>query len=257
MGLRAAFFIAAAADPCWSLCTQMLTLTTSPKLADRRSGIADAAAEARALPRARNRDDDVHRRCASSRRCWTRRTRSCARRWRARADFESGNFIRRAKAMVPLLVAAVRRRVPPRAGIWALAMEARCYRGGEGRTRMRQLRYGFRDAVGAGAMAAAAGRDPRLEPLPHRSDAGANGGNMRRIHLTVEYDGTRYAGWQRQANRAGRAAGDRGSHRQAHPPRRRCRPRREPHRRRRARTRPGRPTSTPTAPFPRKNSATR
>ena len=68
------------------------------------------------------------------------------------ADFESGNFVRRAKAMVPLLVplfvGAFRR-----AQDLALAMEARCYRGGEGRTRMRQLRYGERDAIAAGAMA--------------------------------------------------------------------------------------------------------
>ena len=54
------------------------------------------------------------------------------------ADFESGNLIRRAKAMVPLLVplfvSAFRR-----ADDLALAMEARCYRGGKGRTRMNQL----------------------------------------------------------------------------------------------------------------------
>lgn len=69
------------------------------------------------------------------------------------ADFESGNFIKRAKAMIPLLVplfvGAFRR-----AQDLALAMEARCYRGGEGRTRMRQLHYGARDAIAAGAMAA-------------------------------------------------------------------------------------------------------
>ena len=55
------------------------------------------------------------------------------------ADFESGGLLRRAKAMVPLLVplfvSAFRR-----ADELAMAMEARCYRGGEGRTRMRQLR---------------------------------------------------------------------------------------------------------------------
>ncbi len=70
------------------------------------------------------------------------------------ADFESGNFIKRAKAMIPLLVplfvGAFRR-----AQDLALAMEAGCrYRGGEGRTRMRQLHYGARDAIAAGAMAA-------------------------------------------------------------------------------------------------------
>jgi len=52
------------------------------------------------------------------------------------ADFESGNLIHRAKAMIPLLVplfiSSFRR-----ADDLALAMEARCYRGGKGRTRMR------------------------------------------------------------------------------------------------------------------------
>ncbi len=56
------------------------------------------------------------------------------------ADFESGHLIARAKAMVPLLVplfvSAFRR-----AGELAMAMEARCYHGGEGRTRLRVLRF--------------------------------------------------------------------------------------------------------------------
>ena len=56
------------------------------------------------------------------------------------ADFESGNLIQKAKAMVPLLVplfiAAFRR-----ANDLAMAMEARCYRGGEGRTKMKPLVY--------------------------------------------------------------------------------------------------------------------
>jgi energy-coupling factor transport system permease protein len=60
------------------------------------------------------------------------------------ADFETGNLINRAKAMVPLLVplfiSAFRR-----ADELALAMEARCYRGGEQRTRMKQLKLEFRD----------------------------------------------------------------------------------------------------------------
>ncbi len=54
------------------------------------------------------------------------------------ADFESGNILRRAKAMIPLLVplfiSAIRR-----ADDLALAMESRCYHGGEGRTRMKIL----------------------------------------------------------------------------------------------------------------------
>lgn len=62
------------------------------------------------------------------------------------ADFESGNFIRRAKAMVPLLVplfiSAFRR-----AGDLAMAMEARGYRGGEGRTKMKPLVYRRRDGI--------------------------------------------------------------------------------------------------------------
>jgi len=69
------------------------------------------------------------------------------------ADFESGNLIQRAKAMVPLLVplfvGAFRR-----AEDLALAMEARCYHGGEGRTRMRVLKYGWRDAAALAAVAA-------------------------------------------------------------------------------------------------------
>lgn len=60
------------------------------------------------------------------------------------ADFESGNLFKRAKAMVPLLVplfvSAFRR-----AGDLAMAMEARCYHGGEGRTRLRVLRLTVAD----------------------------------------------------------------------------------------------------------------
>lgn len=56
------------------------------------------------------------------------------------ADFESGNMINRAKALVPLLVplfiSAFRR-----ANDLAMAMEARCYQGGEGRTKMKPLVY--------------------------------------------------------------------------------------------------------------------
>ncbi len=60
------------------------------------------------------------------------------------ADFESGNIIRRAQAMVPILVplfiSAFRR-----ANDLAMAMEARCYHGGEGRTKMKPLHYEKRD----------------------------------------------------------------------------------------------------------------
>ena len=69
------------------------------------------------------------------------------------ADFESGNLIARAKAMIPLLVplfvSSFRR-----ANDLAMAMEARCYRGGDHRTRLRELRYTRLDAYAVVAMAA-------------------------------------------------------------------------------------------------------
>ena len=62
------------------------------------------------------------------------------------ADFESGNLMARARAMIPLLVplfiSAFRR-----AGDLAMAMEARCYRGGEGRTRLNKLQFRTRDLL--------------------------------------------------------------------------------------------------------------
>ena len=62
------------------------------------------------------------------------------------ADFESGNVIKKAKAMVPLLVplfiSAFRR-----ANDLAMAMEARCYRGGDQRTKMKPLIYKKRDYI--------------------------------------------------------------------------------------------------------------
>ena len=55
------------------------------------------------------------------------------------ADFDTGNLIQKAKALIPLLVplfiSAFRR-----ADELAVAMECRCYHGGEGRTRLRQLK---------------------------------------------------------------------------------------------------------------------
>ena len=73
------------------------------------------------------------------------------------ADFETGSLIDRAKAllpvMVPLFVSALRR-----ADELAVAMESRCYHGGEGRARMKQLKMAGRDyaalAVGAAFLAA-------------------------------------------------------------------------------------------------------
>jgi len=61
------------------------------------------------------------------------------------ADFEEGKLLDRVKALVPILVplfvSAFRR-----ANDLAMAMEARCYRGGEGRTSMKPLKYTARDA---------------------------------------------------------------------------------------------------------------
>ncbi len=75
------------------------------------------------------------------------------------ADFDSGNLIQRAKALIPLLVplfiSAFRR-----ADELATAMECRCYHGGEGRTRMKQLHWRPGDVLfmlGALAAAMAAG----------------------------------------------------------------------------------------------------
>jgi energy-coupling factor transport system permease protein len=71
------------------------------------------------------------------------------------AEFTRGNLLARAKALVPLLVplfvSAFRR-----ADSLAVAMEARCYRGGDHRTHMRALQYHVRDAVAIGVVAVAA-----------------------------------------------------------------------------------------------------
>jgi len=69
----------------------------------------------------------------------------CAQKARG-ADFETGNIFARVKALIPILVplfiSAFRR-----ADELATAMECRCYQGGEGRTKMKQLRYVGRDYV--------------------------------------------------------------------------------------------------------------
>lgn len=66
------------------------------------------------------------------------------------ADFESGNLIKRARNMIPILVplfvSAFRR-----ADELAMAMESRCYHGGEGRTRMNVLKFGRGDGAAAAA----------------------------------------------------------------------------------------------------------
>ena len=62
------------------------------------------------------------------------------------ADFETGSIFRRARNLIPILVplfiSAFRI-----AQDMAMAMEARCYRGGEGRTRMNSMKMGLRDGV--------------------------------------------------------------------------------------------------------------
>lgn len=62
------------------------------------------------------------------------------------ADFETGSLLSRAKALIPILVplfiGAFRR-----ADELAVAMECRCYHGGDGRTRMKQLKYAARDVI--------------------------------------------------------------------------------------------------------------
>jgi energy-coupling factor transport system permease protein len=71
------------------------------------------------------------------------------------AEFTRGSIASRARSLIPLLVplfvGAFRR-----ADQLAIAMEARCYRGGAGRTRMRVLRLGPRDAVAFAVLAAVA-----------------------------------------------------------------------------------------------------
>ncbi|MBR6425230.1 MAG: energy-coupling factor transporter transmembrane protein EcfT, partial [Oscillospiraceae bacterium] len=66
------------------------------------------------------------------------------------ADFETGNLFARAKALVPILVplfiSSFRR-----ADELAVAMECRCYHGGEGRTRLKQLSYRRRDYLALAA----------------------------------------------------------------------------------------------------------
>ncbi len=80
------------------------------------------------------------------------------------ADFESGNLIRRAKSMVPVLVplfiSAFRR-----ADELAMAMESRCYHGGEGRTRMHVLKLRPADGFAALALALMAAAVALMERL--------------------------------------------------------------------------------------------
>ncbi|MBM6859468.1 energy-coupling factor transporter transmembrane protein EcfT, partial [Clostridium saudiense] len=65
------------------------------------------------------------------------------------ADFETGGIVQKAKSLIPLLVplfiSSFRR-----ADELAMAMEARCYRGGAGRTRMKVLKFSSRDFIAFG-----------------------------------------------------------------------------------------------------------
>ncbi len=64
------------------------------------------------------------------------------------ADFENGNIIKRIKALfpifIPLFISAFKRAIE-----LADAMSCRCYTGGEGRTRLRQMKFSWRDIVGS------------------------------------------------------------------------------------------------------------
>jgi len=81
------------------------------------------------------------------------------------ADFESGNLFQRAKSMIPILVplfvSAFRR-----ADELAMAMESRCYHGGEGRTRMRELHFHAGDLVATLLLLAVLAGIAVLEKLP-------------------------------------------------------------------------------------------
>lgn len=69
------------------------------------------------------------------------------------ADFETGGLLKKARALIPILVPLFVSAFK-RADDLAVAMECRCYRGGEGRTRMKVLRYSRTDAIcfGFGAL---------------------------------------------------------------------------------------------------------
>ena len=70
------------------------------------------------------------------------------------ADFDSGGLVQKAKALIPVLVPLVISAFR-RADELATAMEARCYRGDEGRTRMKELRYKKQDYVAKAVVLAA------------------------------------------------------------------------------------------------------
>jgi len=67
------------------------------------------------------------------------------------ADFETGGIVKKAKGLIPLLVPLLISAIK-RAMELANAMEARCYRGGEGRTKMKPLKYKRADFVAYGVI---------------------------------------------------------------------------------------------------------
>lgn len=69
------------------------------------------------------------------------------------ADFESGNLLHRAKSMIPLLVPLFVNAFRIAQDL-AMAMEARCYHGGRGRTKLHPMKYAGRDAAACVLMAA-------------------------------------------------------------------------------------------------------
>lgn len=72
------------------------------------------------------------------------------------ADFESGNIFRRGKALIPILIPLFVSSFRIAQEL-ALAMEARCYNGGGGRTRMNEIHFARRDALAGVLMAASLG----------------------------------------------------------------------------------------------------
>ena len=64
------------------------------------------------------------------------------------ADFESGNLFQRAKSLIPILIPLFISSFRIAQDL-ALAMEARCYHGGSGRTRMNEIHFAKGDAVAA------------------------------------------------------------------------------------------------------------
>ena len=69
------------------------------------------------------------------------------------ADFESGNLLHRAKALIPILIPLFISSFRIAQDL-ALAMEARCYHGGEGRTRMNEIKFHRGDVIAAMLVAA-------------------------------------------------------------------------------------------------------